>query len=166
MVGERTAARGYQQAPVILHETRQLQLGGGICQTASTIFAAALLSGLSVAERHRHSFPVDYITLGEDATIAWGVKDLRVRNDLDQPVRLRLQILGLTLSARFEAEEGIPDGFELETVEREGPASDDGVPGREIELYRLRRVDGETVDRELVHLDVYPPTMTRPTEPR
>jgi len=70
------------------------------------------------------------------------------------------------LSARFEAEEGIPDGFELETVEREGPASDDGVPGREIELYRLRRVDGETVDRELVHRDVYPPTMTRPSAPR
>ena len=142
-VGERSAARGYQRAPVILRETRQMQLGGGICQTASTLFAAALLSGLSIAERHRHSFPVDYIELGEDATIAWGVKDLRIRNDLDQPVRVRVQVLGRTLTAWVEAEEGLAEQFELETVARETPSDRDGTPGREIELYRLRKVDGE-----------------------
>jgi len=158
-VGERSATRGYQQAPVILREARQMQLGGGICQTASTLFAAALLSGLSITERHRHSFPVDYIPLGEDATIAWGVKDLRIRNDLDQPVRVRVQVLGTTLTARIEAQEGLAEHFELETVERESPSDRDSMPGREIELYRLRKVDGEVVDRELVHRDVYPPTM-------
>jgi vancomycin resistance protein YoaR len=163
VVGERSATHGYQRAPVILRESRQLQLGGGICQTASTLFAAALLSGLSISERHRHSFPVDYVPLGEDATIAWGVKDLRIRNDLDQPVRVRVQVLGMTLTARIEAQEGLAEHFELETVERESP-SDDGMPGREIELYRLRKVDGELVDRELVHRDVYPPTM--PHAPR
>src|SRR5205085_1530624 len=70
-VGERSVARGYQPAPVILRETRQLQTGGGVCQVASTLFAAGLLAGLAVAERHRHSSPVDYIAPGEDATIAW-----------------------------------------------------------------------------------------------
>ena len=159
VVGERSAQRGYQRAPVILRESRQLQLGGGICQTASTLFAAALLSGLSITERHRHSFPVDYIPLGEDATIAWGVKDLRIRNDLDQPVRVRVQVLGMTLTARIEAQEGIAEHFELETVERESPSERDGMPGREIELYRLRKVGGELKDRELVHRDVYPPTL-------
>jgi vancomycin resistance protein YoaR len=166
IVGERSAARGYQRAPVILHEARQMQLGGGICQVASTLFVAALLSGLSVAERHRHSFPVDYIALAEDATIAWGVKDLRIRNDLDQPVRLRVQVLGMTLSARIEAEAGLAETFDLETIEREAPSADDALPAREIELYRLRRVGGELVDRELVHRDVYPPTMARLPEPR
>ena len=159
VVGERSARRGYQRAPVILREARQMQLGGGICQTASTLFAAALLSGLTVTERHRHSFPVDYVALGEDATIAWGVKDLRLRNDLDQPVRVRVQVLGMTLTARIEAQEGLAEQFELETVERESPSERDGMPGREIELYRLRKVDGELVDRELVHRDVYPPTL-------
>src|SRR5262249_18583043 len=56
VVGPRTAERGYQVAPVILHEERQLQTGGGVCQVASTLFAAALLSGLGPVERWRHSF--------------------------------------------------------------------------------------------------------------
>src|SRR5262249_58093646 len=104
-VGERTLARGYQPAPVILHETRQTQVGGGVCQVASTVFVAGLLSGLDVVERWRHSSAVDYITTGEDATIAWGAKDLRLRHTLTQPIRLRVTVAGSALAARFEGEE-------------------------------------------------------------
>jgi vancomycin resistance protein YoaR len=53
---------------VILRDARQLQTGGGVCQVASTVFLAGLLSGLDVVERWRHSSPVDYVALGEDAT--------------------------------------------------------------------------------------------------
>jgi len=102
-VGARTPERGYRPAPVILRETRQVQVGGGVCQVASTVFDAALLAGLSVVERHRHSSPVDYVALGQDATIAWGVKDLRIENDLDLDVRLRVQevILPCSLNQRL-----------------------------------------------------------------
>jgi hypothetical protein len=159
-VGPRTTARGYQMAPVILHETRQLQAGGGVCQVASTLFAAALLSGLSVVERTRHSSPVDYIALGEDATIAWGAKDLRIRNDLAQRVRLRVEVVGATLTVLVAGEEASPDSYELETEEREIPG-DPGAgsePGREIELYRVRRSGGDVASRDFVHRDVYPPS--------
>jgi vancomycin resistance protein YoaR len=157
-VGARTLDRGYLPAPVILRETRQMQTGGGVCQVASTLFAAALVAGLSPVERWRHSTPVDYIALGEDATIAWGVKDLRIRNDLGQRVRLRVEVLGSTLSVRIEGEAELADRFELETVEVEAtPGAADG--GREIELYRLRTRDGETIERELVHRDQYPPSL-------
>ena len=156
-VGPRTAERGFQPAPVILREERQLQLGGGICQAASTLLCAALVSGLSVAERHRHSNPVDYIALGEDATIAWGFKDLKIRNDLEQRVRVRLAVVGATLMARIEGEQPLGSAFDLTTESRDVPeASDDHLPGHEIELYRVRRVDGQEVDRELVHRDFYP----------
>ena len=161
-VGPRTREHGYQPAPVILHETRQLQPGGGVCQVSSTIFVAALLSGLSVEERHRHSSPVDYIALGEDATIAFGAKDLKIRNDLDQRLRLRVEIVGSTLTARFEGE--APAGaFELETEEREIPGDSlEGVtPGREIEVFRVRHGGGGEVTRDLLHRDVYPPSRTR-----
>ena len=163
-VGPRSRERGYQTAPVILRETRQTQVGGGICQVSSTVFVAALLSGLSVPERFRHSTPVDYIPLGQDATIAWGVKDLRIRNDLDRPVRLRVEIVGSTLSARFEGEEETETTFELDVVEQDLPdASGEtgGAPGREIEVFRIRRVDGQNVDREFLHRDTYPPSRPR-----
>lgn len=163
-VGARTPERGYLMAPVILHETRQLQAGGGICQVASTMFVAGLLSGLSVGERWRHSTPVDYIALGEDATIAWGAKDLRLRNDLAQRVRLRVRIVGTTLSARFEGEQPEPAAYELATESRELPAEpglDDARPGVEVELYRVRRGEAGDESRELVHRDVIPPSRGR-----
>ena len=165
-VGPRTPEAGYLTAPVILREARQLQLGGGICQVASTLFVASLLSGLSVVERHRQTSPVDYIPLAEDATISWGVKDLKVRNDLDQRVLLRVEVLGATLCARFEGEAPTGATFELETEERELPeVTAGGTPGRETELYRVRRTSGEETARELVLRDLYPAGRPRGSSP-
>ena len=163
VVGPRTAERGYGVAPVILREARQLQLGGGICQVASTVFAASLLAGLTVIERSRHSSPVDYIAPGEDATIAWGFKDLKIRNDLEEPVRLRVSIVGSTLAARVESASAPEGRYDLVTEEREVPASsDENLPGHEIDLYRVRHVDGVEVEREFVHRDLFPSARLRP----
>lgn len=161
VVGPRTLERGYQKAPVILHETRQLQTGGGVCQNASTLFVAGLLSGLTSVERWRHTTPVDYIAFGEDATISWGAKDLKLRNDTGQRVRVRCFVRGATLNVRFEGEEPSRDSFELVTEERELPADpgvDDAQPGREIELYRVRVDARGGESREFLHRDTYPPT--------
>jgi vancomycin resistance protein YoaR len=159
-VGPRTAEAGYGPAPVILREARQIQVGGGVCQVASTLFDAALLAGLTVVERYRHSSPVDYVALGEDATIAWGVKDLRLRNDLEQSVRVRVEVVGSTLVARVEGEEATGESFELETTEAESPAPDDvaGLPGRDVDLYRVRLLEGREAAREHVLHDHYPPS--------
>lgn len=164
VVGKRTPERGYQVAPVILRAERQLQLGGGICQTASTIFVAGLLSGLGVVQRHKHTNPVDYVPLGQDATVSWGAKDLAIRNDLGQRIRLRVSVLGSTLTARFEGEAPLDEEFELALDVRESADAHAGAPGREIELHRVRRVAGEERDRELVHRDVYPIARVREHE--
>ena len=165
VVGPRTLERGYLPAPVILHETRQTQTGGGVCQVASTVFVAGLLSGLDVVERWRHSSPVDYIATGEDATIFWGAKDLRLRNALPQRVRLEVAVAGSVLSARFEGEEAALGAWDLETEERALPSdADGGGSGHEIELYRVWHDPNGSESRMLVHRDVYPPARTR--EPR
>ena len=155
-VGPRTAERGYCDAPVILREARQLQRGGGICQVASTLFVAGLVAGLSPSERHRHSTPVDYIPLGQDATVSWGVKDLKLENDLDQRVRVRIEVLGSTLTARIEGETSRAESFELYSDVHESADALAGAPGREVELYRIRKIGGEERERELVLRDVYP----------
>lgn len=163
VVGPRSRERGYLDAPVILRETRQLQTGGGVCQVASTVFVAALLSGFEVAERWRHSSPVDYVALGEDATIAWGVKDLRLRNATGLRMRVRVTVTGNALSARFESADPSETQFELAREVRELPAdADDGRPGREVTLIRVRRESSGDEHREVVHRDVFPPTQARP----
>lgn len=167
VVGPRTIERGYQMAPAILHEERQVQIGGGICQPASNLLVAGLLAGLSVVERWRHSSPVDYVALGHDATIAWGAKDLRLRNDLEQRVRVQFWITGAALTAELRGEHALELHYELITEERESPAdasSADALPGREIELYRVQSRQGEETSRELVLRDVYPPTRGRRRE--
>lgn len=164
-VGERTLARGYQPAPVILHEARDVQVGGGVCQLASTLFDAALVAGLRATERHRHSYPIDYIPLAQDATIVWGAKDLKILNCLDQRVRFRADVVGTTLTVQVEGESPASAEFELQTVER-GAEQGDAIPGCEVELFRVRREAGEEVDRELMHADLYPPELRRPVPER
>jgi len=166
-VGPRTLELGFQMAPAILHEERQVQIGGGICQPASNLLVAGLLAGLSVVERWRHSSAVDYVALGHDATIAWGAKDLRLRNDLEQRVRVHFVITGAALTAEVRGEHAPDAQFELVTEERESPADAslaDARPGREIELYRVHLHRGEETSRELVLRDVYPPTRGRRRE--
>src|SRR2546427_9295875 len=159
-VGQRSIERGFQPAPVILHESRDVQVGGGVCQVASTLFDAALIAGLRTTERHRHSYPVDYVPLAQDATIVWGAKDLKILNCLDQRVRFRADVLGTTLTVRIEGERPEGGEFDLETVENSTTTSG-ALPGREIELFRVRRSGGEETGRELMHADVYPPAIQR-----
>lgn len=84
----RTEANGYKLAGVYSNGETILGIGGGICQVSSTVYNAAMNSGLTVVERYPHSMPVHYLPLGLDAAISSGSKDLKVRNDFSFPVVL------------------------------------------------------------------------------
>jgi vancomycin resistance protein YoaR len=164
--GAWTSERGYRPSTAQLHDPHQVQVGGGVSQVASTVFVAALLSGLTPVERFRNAAPVDYIVLGQDAAVVAGAKDLKVRNDSDQPVRLRIAVVDSTLTARFEAADPLRETFELVTDEHETPADSaaGSQPGKEIDVYRVRKSHNREVERKHVYRDVYPPP--RPREER
>ncbi len=82
-IGERTAAKGYQEAPAIVDGKLVPQLGGGICQVGTTLFNTVFESGLPVLERHNHSFYISHYPKGRDATVSWGGPDLVFKNDTD-----------------------------------------------------------------------------------
>jgi len=82
-VGERTAAKGYQEAGAIVNGELVPQLGGGICQVGTTIFNAVFFSGLPVTERHNHSLYISHYPTGRDATVSWGGPDFQFQNDTD-----------------------------------------------------------------------------------
>ncbi|MGV8082554.1 MAG: VanW family protein [Coriobacteriia bacterium] len=83
-VGERTAAKGYQEAPAIVNGVLVPQLGGGICQVGTTLFNAAFFSGLPIVERHNHSVYISHYPTGRDATVSWGGPDLKFKNDTSE----------------------------------------------------------------------------------
>ena len=80
-VGERTAAKGYQEAPAIVKGKLVPQLGGGICQVGTTLFNAAFFAGVPIVARENHSFYISHYPKGRDATVSWGGPDLKWKND-------------------------------------------------------------------------------------
>jgi len=103
-VGRRTTEKGYVVAPVIIGDETEPGIGGGVCQVASTLHAAALLGAMRITERWAHSRPSAYMRLGMDATVSYPSKDFRFVNSLPYSVilhlhfpargRLRVEILG------------------------------------------------------------------------
>jgi len=96
VVGQRTAKEGYRLAPVIQGGRLVPGAGGGACQVSSTLYNAALLSGMEIVQRSHHSQPVSYLPPGRDAAVWWGVFELKFRNPTDSPM-----VLQGSVGARF-----------------------------------------------------------------
>ena len=88
VVGDRTAKRGFQTAPIYQNGRVVPGTGGGVCQVSTTLYNAALLAGLAIVERTHHSMPVPYVPIARDATVAYGSVDLKLRNPYQHPVYL------------------------------------------------------------------------------
>lgn len=88
-VGPRTAERGFRVASVYEANRVADGMGGGICQTTSTLYPAVLYADLEVIERTNHSLEVSYVPLGMDATVAWGSLDFKFRNSSDYPIKIQ-----------------------------------------------------------------------------
>jgi vancomycin resistance protein YoaR len=89
IVGERTVERGYQEALEIVNGEFVEGIGGGICQTSSTLYNAVLNAGLEIIEVHSHSKHVGYVPVGKDATVSWGGPDFKFMNNKDYPVMIK-----------------------------------------------------------------------------
>jgi len=89
-VGERTIEAGFKEAKIITERGYADGIGGGVCQVASNLHAAAMHAGLEIAERWPHRFRVKYMPPGLDATVDYGRKDLKVVNNTPFPVVLEL----------------------------------------------------------------------------
>ncbi len=111
-VGARTVERGFTFAPVIVADELEPGVGGGVCQVASTLHAAAVFGGFEVVQRRSHSRPSGYTPLGLDATVVDGELDLKLKNPFDSalivhaflPTRttLRIELLGREPPGRVE----------------------------------------------------------------
>lgn len=85
-VGERTAAKGYQPAPVDIGNKTGTGLGGGICEVSTTLYNAMLLAGVKSTNRNHHSIPSVYVPLGRDATVDYGNLDYGFKNTYNFPI--------------------------------------------------------------------------------
>ncbi|MBX3247440.1 MAG: VanW family protein [Myxococcales bacterium] len=175
VVGERSLANGFKPAPVIAGGELVDGVGGGACQIAGTLHAAAYFAGLEIVERQPHSRPSSYIRLGLDAAVAWPNINFRFRNDRDTPVLVRLLVRGGAVRAELRGAERpelvsfvrrVEEVFPYDEREVSDPRlpvgvrvlSQRGVPGFRVAKWRVRRhVERNQVVSERSE-DRYPPT--------
>ncbi len=84
-IGEISSSTGYEPAYIIMNGQTILGDGGGVCQVSTTVFRAALNTGLPITQRHAHSYRVSYYEQqsfpGLDATVYPPNVDLKFVND-------------------------------------------------------------------------------------
>ncbi|MGQ0623251.1 MAG: VanW family protein [Sporichthyaceae bacterium] len=88
-VGERTEENGFVKGFVIKDGAFAEDLGGGVSQSATTVFNAMFFAGLEDVEHHPHSLYISRYPAGREATVAFGLKDLRFRNNSPTGVLIR-----------------------------------------------------------------------------
>ena len=101
IVGPRTTKEGYRMAPVISLGELVDDIGGGMCQIASTIFAAAFFAGLDIIDFKVHTQVSHYIDLGLDSTVVYPGVDLILRNPYPFPIAIRMDVSRGRVRAEF-----------------------------------------------------------------
>jgi vancomycin resistance protein YoaR len=96
--GERNAAKGFLEAPVIVNGEVTTGLGGGVCQVSTTVFNAAFEAGLRITERTNHALYISHYPQGRDATVNYPDVDLKFVNDTGHWLLLRTFVSSSSLT--------------------------------------------------------------------
>ena len=176
LIGKATDTKGYLKAPVIIDGKLGEGIGGGLCQVSTTLYNAALKSGLEIMERHNHTLPVSYVGLGRDAAVAYDYLDLKMQNALEQPIiikahkldtKFKIDLYGgpikeieiittnkkeISPSIKFESDSKIEKGDSIMIQE--------GTPGYEVTTWRIYYKNNQEEKREKISVDIYHPQPT------
>ena len=174
--GQRTAEKGYKPAAAIAGGETFDEIGGGVCQTSSTLFNAVARANLKIVDRKPHAWPSNYVEKGEDATVDWPNLDFKFKNNTDWPIyilswykdrKVTVEIYGKLL------EDGMSIDLVSETTYVKEPPREslyvynpDLPMGKEevtvkartgytVETYKVWYQNGKEVGRERLHTSQY-----------
>jgi len=97
VVGNPTKKRGFVNSRSIVQGKTTESIGGGLCQLSGLLYLGSIHCGLEIIERHNHSVDIyteetRYMPLGGDATVAFGYKDLKIKNNLKHPISFQITL--------------------------------------------------------------------------
>ena len=176
IVGARSIEAGYKEAKIYQNGQIIDGLGGGICQISSTLYNAAVCANLDITERFNHQFITSYVKPGRDATVAYGSKDLKFKNNRSYPIRVdayvsngmaTVNIYGIKeknekqVSIDVETLSTIP--YETKYIKDSSfPSGEEklkqkGADGLIVNSYKITKENGNIVSKELLYKDTYKP---------
>lgn len=102
-LGEIDASSGFLPELVIKENRTVPEYGGGLCQVSTTLFRAALNSGLKIVERQNHKYRVSYYEppVGMDATIYDPAPDFKFINDTPGYILIQSSVVGTKITFDF-----------------------------------------------------------------
>lgn len=151
VVGPRTPERGYREAPAFMERDLVTSIGGGICQVSSTVYNAAALAGLRIVERHAHSRRVLSVPPGRDATVWYGMADLRFKNNQSHPLRMRLRLADEALHVSVLGHAVNDRVVQVQTL----PLASAQPGFMTYQTLRILASSNQTPQKEILSLDVY-----------
>ncbi len=142
---------GYKPANVISNGQLQQGIGGGLCQSSSTIYNAGLRAGLKIEERYPHLWCSTYVDTGFDATIDYPNLDLKMKNETDYQMFLECKMVGTTLYVTFWGIQ--PTEYdEIKTANKlVSQSSSDYL----VHAWRVFYKDGKEIEREQLSSSTY-----------
>lgn len=151
VVGARTIAAGYKEAPIYVEGRVEDGLGGGICQITSTLYNAVIYANLEITQRTNHQFVPSYVTASRDATVVYGALDFQFKNNRNYPIKLVCSVSGGI--ANFQ----IFGMRQEDDVEVEISSYETGRTATAIysEAYKILKRNGQVVDKQLLSKDTY-----------
>ena len=151
VVGERTIAAGYQEAPIYVSGKVVDGLGGGICQITTTLYNAVVYANLDIVERSNHQFVPSYAPASRDATVVYGSIDFKFKNNRNYPIKIvcsvqngiaNFQIYGLKTD----------NDYEVTISNRVTGTTSNAIYS---EAYKILKQNGQVVSSTLLSQDVY-----------
>ena len=151
VVGARTIAAGYKEAPIYVSGRVEDGLGGGICQIATTLYNAVVLSNLEIVERSNHQFVPSYIGASRDATVVYGAIDFKFKNNRDYPIKIQCSVSGGIANYKIYGLKN-EDDYDVEISARVTGSTANALYSQG---YKTLKKDGQIVKTEVLSTDVY-----------
>lgn len=151
VVGARTIAAGYKEAPIYVSGEVVDGLGGGICQITSTLYNAVVYANLDIVERTNHQFVPSYVTASRDATVVYGSLDFKFKNNRNYPIKINCSVSdGIANFQIFGLKQD--DDYDVEISSYETGRTATAIYS---EAYKILKKDGKVVNKQLLSKDTY-----------
>lgn len=175
-LGKRTEEAGYQYANGFAGGKVVPMLAGGICQISSTLYDAALYANMNIVERYNHMFQATYVEPGKDATVVYGSLDFKFENTRKYPILIKtkcggglaeIKIFGIKEEVEYEIEivtevlsytpYKVQVVYDSNLAPGQEKVSQYGLQGCKSKTYRIRKINGQEVSKEVLSTDTYSP---------
>ena len=160
-IKERTVKNGYTVGTVIgPGGVFEDALGGGVSAATTAVWTAAFFAGMEKTDTRAHSLYISRYQPGLEATVAWGIFDMKFTNDTPNAVFITTKMTNSSMKVTFwgtKQYDEITAEFGERTNIREPQRvvnrtkkckPQAGIPGFTITVDRVFKNDGKVVERE------------------